>query len=791
VKTERRSMSDSVTTSARLPWDGQPYSIKRHGVSITNCDSEPVQTPGCIQSHGALLVLRPADMTILQASENAMAFLGIPAQALLGQPVATVLGEEHQARLRAYLRDEPTDRNPLYVFTQAGRGSMPPLDVTVHTIAGVAIVELEVSSRNGEAEPDYFALVKKTMVRLQETSSLQQFCNVVTQEIRALTGLDRVMVYKFHADDHGEVFAESRRADLSPWLGLHYPAEDIPKPARDIFSKTWVRPLPDVSGGLAELLPLVNPDTGMPLDMTYCALRGASVMYTEYLSNLNVTAGLTLPIRRGDKLWGLIACHHYSGPKHLLAPLRAACEFVAQVVSLQHQSAEDREAMGYRLHIDDVHQRVLAAASREGGLCALTEGSATLSGGIDAGGVASLHNGRWWRIGATPSDAELNGLAVWISGLPAMAAGAKLVYATDRLGAQYPAATAFASVASGLLAASLSREGKQLILWFRPETLQTVNWGGNPQDKPTAMGSHGPRLTPRRSFELFVESVYQRSLPWRDVELEAAARLRVQLAELVVSQAERLADLNAELSRSNEELDAFAYVASHDLKEPLRGIHKYAHQLLQDDALISDGENRRKLEGLTRLTIRMDGLLDSLLHFSRVGRADLRLQEIDFNAVLDEAIEMVGSRTAQNAPDFVVPRTLPVVTGDWVRCREVLVNLLSNALKYSDQAKRRIEIGYIARHDATPRPRCPEEAAPHTIFYVKDNGIGIAPEYFEQVFKMFKRLNGRDEYGGGTGAGLTIARKLVERHHGQIWLDSSPGNGTTFYFTLPTEEVSA
>jgi two-component system, chemotaxis family, sensor kinase Cph1 len=313
-------MSDSVTMTGRLPWEGQPYSIKRHGVSISNCDSEPVQTPGCIQDHGALLVLRPADMTILQASENALTLLGTPAQALLGQPAAVVLGEEHQARLQAYLRDEPTDRNPLYVFTLAGRDQLPSLDVAVHTIAGVAIVEFEVSSRNGDSEPDYYALVKKTMVRLQDATSLQQFCTVVTQEIRALSGLDRVMVYKFHADDHGEVFAESRRADLPPWLGLHYPAEDIPKPARDIFSKTWVRPMPDVSGGLAELLPIVNPDTGKPLDMTYCALRGASVMYTEYLANMKVTAGLTLPIRRGEKLWGLIACHHYSGPKHLPAP---------------------------------------------------------------------------------------------------------------------------------------------------------------------------------------------------------------------------------------------------------------------------------------------------------------------------------------------------------------------------------------------------------------------------------------------------------------------------------------
>jgi len=257
--------------------------------------------------------------------------------------------------------------------------------------------------------------------------------------------------------------------------------------------------------------------------------------------------------------------------------------------------------------------------------------------------------------------------------------------------------------------------------------------------------------------------------------------------ELVVSRAEKLADLNADLARSNEELDAFAYVASHDLKEPLRGIYKYAHQLY-DDAAIADEEHRKKLDGLMRLTLRMDSLLDSLLHFSRVGRAALQLEDADLNEVLAEAIEMVGSRMAEGQSEFSIPRPLPVIKCDRVRCREVFVNLLSNALKYTEQAEKRIEIGYIAPDEDHPRPSCPDGSSSHTIYYVRDNGIGIQPKHYEQVFKMFKRLHGRDEYGGGTGAGLTIVKKLVERHDGQVWLDSTPGAGTTFYFTLPCDD---
>ena len=261
------------------PWDGQAYSVKRHGVSITNCDSEPVQTPGCVQAHGAMLVLRPADLTILQASENSDRLLGHPAPSLLNESVRVVIGAEGEASLRTFLATEPTERNPLYVCTIPARMDVPPLDLTAHTVDGVAVLEFEATGRIGAGEPDYYALVKKTVVRLQTAVTLREFCDVAVGEIRALTGLDRVMVYRFHADGHGEVFAESKRADLDPWLGLHYPAGDFPQPAREIFKQIWARPTPDVSGDLAELVPLTNPDTGRPLTMTHCALRGASVMY--------------------------------------------------------------------------------------------------------------------------------------------------------------------------------------------------------------------------------------------------------------------------------------------------------------------------------------------------------------------------------------------------------------------------------------------------------------------------------------------------------------------------------
>jgi chemotaxis family two-component system sensor kinase Cph1 len=788
--TEGGTTMNAVQTSDTKPFPVPlPYSTKRHGLTLDNCDAEPVKTPGCIQAHGAMLVLRLSDLRILQASENAGSLLGHPAEKLLGRNVATVIGVPGESQLREQLHKLQTDCNPTYVLTlpsqnvEANGLKVSELDVTVHTVDGVAVLEFESTGRSDAINTDYYAHIKKAVARLQAANSLKHFCDAVTDEIRELTGLDRVMIYQFHADGHGEVFAESKRADLGAWLGLHYPAADIPKPARDIFAKTWIRPVPDISGALAELVPLVNPDTGSPLDMTYCALRGTSIMYTEYLRNMDVAAALTMAVRSSEGLWGLIACHHYAGPTHFTYQMRAACEFLAQVVSLQHQAAEDREHRLYRLKLESVHRELLASAGREGGLACLTQGHPSLLEGIEAGGAALYYLDRWWRVGNSPTEADLDELAKWLFD-GRLTSGPRPLYATHCLSREYPPAAKFAGVASGLLAFPISPSERSLIVWFRPETVHTVNWAGNPHDAPSVQGPHGPRLTPRRSFELFAESVHQQSMPWKTVEIEAAAALRLPVMELVRNRAERRVDLNADLARSNEELDAFAYVASHDLKEPLRGIYQYANQLLEDEELLGEG-NREKLGRLMRLTSRMDSLLDSLLHFARVGRAELSLEAVDLNLLLAEAVEIVGFRTTDGQSEVVVPRLLPTVLCNRVRCRQVFVNLLSNALKYTDKALKRIEVGYIDVADEHARPNCPRGAENHTIYYVADNGIGILGNHFEPIFKLFRRLHGQEEYGGGTGAGLTIVRKLVEQHGGKVWVASLPGEGSTFYFTLP------
>ncbi len=786
IKRSQHSMRQSASQKPSLPWGDGPYSIKRHGTTLASCDSEPVRTPGCIQAHGALLVLRMTDLHVVQASENTCLHLGKDAGALLGQSVQVVIGDNHTQHLRCMLANEALDRGAVFAFTLPAREGVAALDVSLHTSAGVAILEFE---NTGRAEyrgaDDFFMLVKTAVGRLQTPLSVRTFCQQVTEEVRAITGLDRVMVYRFHADQHGEVIGESRREDLDPWLGLHYPATDIPQPTREIFKRIWIRPLPDAAGPLVELVPLANPETGLGLDMTHCALRGASVMYSEYLANMGVAASLTMPIMRDGELWGLIACHHYT-VTHFCYETRAACELLAQVASLKLKSAEQAEQLAYRLKLEEVHQQLVVRSAREGDLLALTAYEPSLLDAIDASGAALFHLNRWWRVGNVPDVAQLDQLAAWLYERPELSSATHPVFVTDALASLCPAAVGLEDVASGLLATVFSRQRHGLLLWFRAQTMHNISWAGDPHDKPQKSGPQGVRLSPRQSFQIFIESVRGRSLPWMDVEIEAALRLRMLVLELIITRNERLAELNVDLTRSNEELDSFAYVASHDLKEPLRGIHRYAHQLLESaKARHRDDEaTSHRLDSLMRLTMRMDALLDSLLHFSRVGRMDLEFEAADLNRVVADAIEMTGARRSEHLHRIEISRALPTVSCDPVRVCEIYCNLIANALKYRRQDYAEIELGHIAPDETADRPNAPPMTAGHTILFVRDRGIGIDRRHYDQVFRLFKRMHGSDDYGGGVGAGLTIVQKLVHRHQGQVWIDSSLGVGTTFYFTL-------
>ena len=254
--------------------------------------------------------------------------------------------------------------------------------------------------------------------------------------------------------------------------------------------------------------------------------------------------------------------------------------------------------------------------------------------------------------------------------------------------------------------------------------------------------------------------------------------------------ADEIQGRNQELLRSNQELDEFAYIASHDLKEPLRGIHNYATFLLEDykDKLNEDGA--AKLETLKRLTQRMDVLLDSLLEFSRVGRHEFAIRPTNLGELVNEVVDSLRIVLDERHDRDSHP---PAAADDQLRSRADRRGVSQPDYERDEVQRQGREVDRDRlRHRDDSRSGVGRSAAIRarrsTVIYVRDNGIGIPQKFHDAIFKIFKRLHARDEFGGGTGVGLTIVKKIIERHGGQIGVHSEDNVGTCFYFTLTGTE---
>jgi chemotaxis family two-component system sensor kinase Cph1 len=751
-------------------------------VDITNCDREPIHIPGSIQPHGMLLVLVNPDLEVIQVSENSNDLIQLDPKELIGKSLINWLGSEQIHTIRKCLSEDFDNANPIKIkFKHLPNNII--FNGVLHRLNPAIILELEpTQTPNQFSFFNFHDLVKTPLSRIQNTTGLTDLCQVIVQEVQRITGFDRVMVYRFNADGSGTVIAEEKQVNLTPYLGLYYPASDIPQQAKKLYQLNLLRIIPDANYQPVSLVPLENPLTGEPLDLSLSVLRSVSPIHVEYLNNMKVSASMSISLVHNQKLWGLIACHHQT-PKSISYEIRTICEFLAQVMAVEITHKEANENLDHQVKSRKIQAQFIQSILNTD---SLTEGlrgnEKKLLNLVNAQGVALYLEQQFSFIGQTPTPLETQQLIQW---LETQINPDELIFYTDALTHLYPAAEAFRAVGSGVLVMAISKVKKNYILWFRPEVVQTVNWGGNP-NKPVETAKDGSLyLSPRQSFERWKETVYLKSLPWTVADINAVLELRNNMIGIVLRKAEKLAQVNQELERSNNDLDAFAYIASHDLKEPLRGIHNYSSFLIEDYSQILDEEGVDKLQTIARLTQRMEDLINSLLHFSRLGRTDLILRKIDLNELLNQVIETVTMSYSASSLEIQIPRPLPYVNCDRVQMSEVFSNLITNGIKYNNKPNKQIEIGWYETSEATQMSDSCLSKKSYT-FYVKDNGIGIRPRHLDTVFRIFKRLHAPKKYGGGTGAGLTIAKKIVERHGGQIWLESTYGEGSTFYFTIPS-----
>jgi chemotaxis family two-component system sensor kinase Cph1 len=487
---------------------------------LSNCEREEIHLAGSIQPHGALLVVSEPDHRVIQASANAAEFLNL--KCVTGMALADLDGDLLY-RILPHL--EPTLQGmPIAVRCRIGSPGADYDGLLHRPPEGGLVIELE---RAGPSV-DLSRQIASALETIRTASSLRGLCDEAATLLQDRTGYDRVMVYRFDDEGHGEVFSERRNPELEAFLGNRYPATDIPQMARRLYERTRVRVLVDVNYEPVPLQPRLSPLTGRDLDMSLCFLRSMSPIHLQYLKNMGVGATLVISLVVGGKLWGLVACHHYE-PRFIHFELRAVCELLAEAIATRIAAIESFAQSQSEIFVQRLEQRMVEAISREGDWRgAIFDSSQSILQPLGASGSALIYEGQVISTGEVPGTQEIRELAAWLDTRRDTS-----VQVTASLGLDFPQFAGIIKVASGIAVTPISNNPGEYLIWFRPERIRTVTWGGDPL-KPFVIGDNPSDLSPRRSFAQWHQLVEGTSEPWAPADVAAARLIGQSVADMVL-----------------------------------------------------------------------------------------------------------------------------------------------------------------------------------------------------------------------------------------------------------------
>ena len=702
------------------------------------------------------------------ASENAADYLGRPISSFLGKELESVFINDYVSLFRRGLSPESAggdfSRFLGTVSLPHGTGAGREFQIVGHRVDQLYVLEFELTD-SAITQADLNTAISNFVVTLENARTAEELCRAVTVQVCELTGFDRVMLYRFDEIGHGTVIAEDRNDRLPSYLGLRFPASDIPRQARALYVLNRIRIIPDVEYKPSPLVFDSEAVNGANLDLSLSILRSVSPIHRDYMRNMGTVSSMSVSIVLEGKLWGLISGHH-SEARSVPYLVRSACDVLSRIMSAQLLVLEKSAQMAHAISLKSVHSQLLTfMASGENYIDGLVRHPDELCAVTGARGAAIVVGERCVSLGEAPPAEEILKLVGWLS------KGLKEFFATDELGAEYPDAEKIRASASGVLAISLSQVHRMVILWFRPEVVQTVQWAGEPA-KGEQVIEGVLQIHPRNSFSAWKQIVRGKADPWAPVEIESARDFRNAVLEVVLKRAEELADMASELEYTNKELEAFSYSVSHDLRAPFRHISGFAELLLGTESDRLSEKGRRYLATIAESAQFAGLLVDSLLNFSRISRTKLDVQRVPMRILAEDVWrdvqkeELRGRQVSFTLPD------LPVIMADVNLMRQVWRNLLSNAAKYTRKREDpKVWVGI-------------ESNSEEMVFSVHDNGVGFDNQYAHKLFGAFQRLHKIEDF-EGTGVGLAIIRRIISRMGGRTWARGREGEGASFYFALP------
>jgi chemotaxis family two-component system sensor kinase Cph1 len=737
--------------------------MSNYQVNLSNCDREPIHIPGRIQSHGFLIVL-DKDTCITHFSDNVYQFIPNLSKNLLGSSLSyleSFIGISYQPNFLKNLIDSSGPKlsfektNPVPVEI-GGRNYLLIISKSddcflLEFEEALSVFELGVQHVLGQSIAHI--LSHKNVAKLLEQAAV---------EVKEIIAFDRVMIYQFMEDGHGTVVAECKNDELEPWLGLHYPASDIPQQARALYKLNLTRLIADVYSTPSDIS--TSSENPLPLNLTNSQLRAVSPIHIQYLQNMGVVSSFSISIICDGELWGLIACHNYSS-RFIDFKSREYAKLIGQILSsaLQFRSEEhvQHEIEALRSSIDKLGRVLLG---QQDVLTALASDPISLMQVVPSTGVLLAAGSKSFRYGLTPNLDFERVFLDWIFDTIDTD-----VFCNTNLSDLLPQAKGLESIVSGFMFCLISRERKECLVWFRPEQVYDVKWAGNPEKPISDNLDPMALISPRTSFAVWKQSITGISQEWKREEVNAVNLLKQEILTAVSLKAGAVKEMNERLKEAYEELETFSYTISHDLKNPIASIKTYAQLLIRDKKL--EGRGQLMVQRIADRADQMNLMINAVLNYSKIGKIKMNAVSMKMDGILRDIIDDLLIVHHEHAPSVTVDLAHDLY-GDEVMLHQIFSNLISNAVKYSQKSQPPVvNISSLLGKN-------------EVIYVINDNGLGIAKSDQHKIFELFNRMDNVQDI-EGSGVGLAIVKRIIEKHKGRIWVESELGKGSAFYVALP------
>lgn len=495
------------------------------------CGKVPLNQTNMIQPHGVLVIVQKSDLRILQVSENISGLLQQPPAAVVRSTLYDHIPASQLEQLQQRFRNNLQGKLP---FTFSIGPEKKPYTVVVHEADDTLVLEIEVLTESPAVDSfmDVYQELKFVIAAMETTATTEEASRIMIAELKRISGFDRIMIYQFDAEWNGTVIAEAMEPLMDPYLGLKFPASDIPKQARDLYHTSPYRLIPNIHYEGVRLYPVLNPLTHGFTLLSNTNLRSVAAVHLEYLANMKVVASMSTRILKNGALWGLISCHHRT-PKYLSHQMCAFFELLSDIFSAKVAGIENHASFAFKSEMHQLYSKLVENMYKSGNLLqAISRHHQQLMALLKAEGIAVVKGKTIHHFGRTPNLAELEDLVFWLRNNEVTR-----LHQFESLSQDFESAGSYVAVASGLLVLPIQPEKETCLLAFRPEAAQQVSWGGNPNEA-IRFETDGKKYHPRASFQQWQETVKGHARPWQKEELEIAENFRNFAVEYSLTRSE-------------------------------------------------------------------------------------------------------------------------------------------------------------------------------------------------------------------------------------------------------------